>query len=342
MTATNRDLTVDGVGNTTISGTLTTGTGALTKTGTGTLILSGANTYTGATAINAGVVNIQNATALGTTAGGVTVASGTALELQGGITIGAEALSISGTGVASNGAVRNISGANTWGGTVTLTGASEIQSDAGTLVLSAANAVTAANQDLTVDGLGSTSISGTITTGTGVLTKSNTGTLTLSGANTFTGAAAINAGVVNIQNATALGTAAGGVTVATGAALELQGGITVGAEALSLTGTGVGSNGAVRNISGANTWGGTVTLAGASEIQSDAGTLALSAANAVTATNQNFTVDGAGNTTISGTLTTGTGTVTKTGTGTLTLSGANTYTGATTVSAGVEIGRAHV
>ena len=54
----------------------------------------------------------------------------------------------------------------------------------------------------------------------------------------------------------------GGVTVASGAALELQGGITVGAEALSINGTGVGANGALRNISGNNTWGGTVTLAG--------------------------------------------------------------------------------
>ena len=87
--------------------------GTLTKAGTGTWILTGANTYTTATSITAGVLNARNATALGTTAGGVTVSSGAALELQGGITIGAEALSITGTGVSSNGALRNISGTNT-------------------------------------------------------------------------------------------------------------------------------------------------------------------------------------------------------------------------------------
>jgi hypothetical protein len=40
--------------------------------------------------------------------------------------------------------------------------------------------------------------------------------------------------VLNIQNATALGTTGGSTTVASGAALQLQGGISVGAEALTL------------------------------------------------------------------------------------------------------------
>ena len=50
---------------------------------------------------------------------------------------------------------------------------------------------------------------------------------------------------------------------------------TAGLEALTLNGTGVTSNGALRNVSGANTYGGAITLASASEIQSDAGTLSL-------------------------------------------------------------------
>jgi autotransporter-associated beta strand protein len=82
--------------STTYSGVLS-GTGTiLTKTGTGTLALSGANTYTGVTNVNAGILNIQNNTALGTTAGGTVVAAGAKLQLQNGITVTGEALTLNG------------------------------------------------------------------------------------------------------------------------------------------------------------------------------------------------------------------------------------------------------
>ncbi len=68
------------------------------KTGTSTLTLSGANTYVGAMTVTAGVLNIQNNTALGTIAGSTSVASGSTLQIQNNITVGAEALSIAGTG----------------------------------------------------------------------------------------------------------------------------------------------------------------------------------------------------------------------------------------------------
>jgi fibronectin-binding autotransporter adhesin len=306
----------------------------LTKQGAGTLMLSGANTYTGTTTVSAGVLNIRNATALGSIASGTTVSSGAAMEIQGGITVGAEPLNITSTGISSNGALRNISGDNTWGGTITLAGNTTIQSDAGSLTLNASNAITATNRSLTLEGLGSGTISGTITTGSGTLTKNDAGTWTLSGVNTYSGATTVSAGVLNIQNAQGTGTTAGGVTVSSGAALQLQGGITVGAEILSLNGTGISNDGALRNISGDNTWRGTITLAGTTSIQSDAGNLTLNAANAITGTNWSLTLEGLGSGTISGTITTGTGTLTKNDAGTWTLSGANTYTGATTISAG--------
>ncbi|MEI7563970.1 MAG: autotransporter-associated beta strand repeat-containing protein, partial [bacterium] len=117
--------------------------------------------------------------------------------------------------------------------------------------------------------------------------------------------------------------------------MQIQDGITVGAEALTLNGTGIGSTGALRNISGTNVWQGVVTLASAARINSDAGSLTFNtAASNITGTNQNLTLGGAGNGTIATTITTGTGNLTKDGSGTWTLSGANIYTGGTIVNGG--------
>src|SRR5206468_37198 len=101
------------------------------------------NTYAGLTTVSNGILSISHGSALGTTAAGTTVSSGASLELKGNIAVGAEALSITGTGFGGTGALRNLSGNNSYGGTVTLTGAARIQSDAGTLTLNASNAITA-------------------------------------------------------------------------------------------------------------------------------------------------------------------------------------------------------
>ncbi|MEI6072621.1 MAG: autotransporter-associated beta strand repeat-containing protein, partial [Verrucomicrobiae bacterium] len=538
-------LTLGGSKNGSIASIIGTGAGTLTKQDGGIWTLTGANTYTGATTISVGVLNIQNATALGTTAAGTTVAVGAALQLQNSITVGAEALTLNGAGINNDGALRNISGTNIWQGTVTLGSAARINSDSGSLTFNtAANSITGAF-NLTLGGAGNGTVGGTITIGAGTLTKDGAGIWTLSGANTYTGATTVNGGllqlnvaeiantsgplgkqlaaaantivlqggglqftsnntndysgrlqladgftgtidtngqnvafataigvgtlksgaltkagtgtltltgnntyngktlvsagtlalganlalqnsaidtsgagnitlsvttptfggligstdlttvitsgyssvtaltlnpsagisnsysgviaegaagmtltksgagtqilsgantyngtttvsvgVLNIQNATALGTTANGTSVTSGAALQIQNNITVGAETLALNGTGIASNGALRNISGDNIWQGTVTLGSAARINSDSGSLTFNtAANSITGT-QNLTLGGAGNGTIAGTITTSTGTLTKDGAGTWTLSGANTYTGTTTISGG--------
>jgi fibronectin-binding autotransporter adhesin len=325
-TAATNDLTISAI---------ITGANNIIKDGAGQLALSGSNTYTGTTTINAGTVSLQNNAGLGATNGGTTVASGAALELQGGLTVTGEALGLSGTGVGNNGALRNVSGTNTWTGVTTLNAATEIQSDAGRLNLS--GNVTAANQNLTVDGAADTAISGVVGLGSGTVTKNGSGNLFLSESNTYTGATAVNAGVLNIQNNNALGATNSGTTVASGAVLELQGGITVTNEALTVSGTGIGNNGALRNISGTNTWGGAVTLATNTEFQTDAGRLVVS--GAITSTNQGLTIDGAGNTTLSGPISLVAGPITKAGAGTLTISGSNSSSGLLSVTGGkLEVG----
>jgi fibronectin-binding autotransporter adhesin len=64
-------------GTTTISGTIQNGTGGLIKNGPGTLVLTGANTYTGATVLNAGVTLANNTSGNALTA--TTVNSGAIL-----------------------------------------------------------------------------------------------------------------------------------------------------------------------------------------------------------------------------------------------------------------------
>ena len=54
---------------------------ALAKQGPGTLVLAGANSYTGATTVSLGILNVESAAALGTVAGTTTVASGASLQV---------------------------------------------------------------------------------------------------------------------------------------------------------------------------------------------------------------------------------------------------------------------
>jgi fibronectin-binding autotransporter adhesin len=268
----------------------------LSKLGTGTLTLSGANTYSGATTVSAGVLNIQHATALGNTATGTSVASGAALQIQGDIAVGAEALTLSGLGVGgSGGALRNISGANSYGGAITLAAATRINADAGTLTLANTGTLTGSGFDLTLGGSGDILVDRSIATGSGNLIKDGTGTVTLNAANSFTGTTTISAGTLRLGVANALdSTSAIFINNAAGALLDLNGFDVV-----------------LGSLAGGGTAGGGVSLSTTS-----------------------LTVGGDNTSTSFASNLTGTGGLTKVGTGTFTLTQANAYTGLTTVSAG--------
>ena len=199
-----KTLTIDGTGNTKITGVVSNGTFA--KAGTGTVTLTGINTFTTAATVTAGILNIQNNTALGTTAGGTTVSSGATLQLQNNITVGAEALTISGAGASGqNGALVNVSGTNNYGGLLTLGAATTISSDSGTLNLTNTGIITGSGFGLTLTGSGNGSISSIIGTVTGSLTMSGSGTWTLSGVNTYTGGTNIDGGILALGSSGALG-----------------------------------------------------------------------------------------------------------------------------------------
>ena len=281
-----------------------------------TLTLSGDNTYTGGTNVSAGYLQSGSSSGASPPTSGpfgtatVTVASGAVLDVNG-QTVG-NAINLSGTGISENGALINSHAtAATISGDITLAAHTSV---------GGAHAVT---------------LSGAIS-GTGInFTKVGASTYTLSGNNTYTGLTTISNGVIAITHNNALGTTAGTTTVASGAALHLSNNITV-AEAITIGGTGISTNGAIRNVADSNTLSGLITLAADAEIQIDTGTtLALNVAsgNAITGT-FNLTMDSVGTSSIADPIATSTGNLTKTGAGTLTLSGTNTYTGDTTISAG--------
>lgn len=293
----------------------------LTKEGFGKLGLLGNNSYGGLTDIQEGIVVAGNPRALGKnpTNGGLNtiVTVGTALELQSDVEL--EPVQLFGNGFLFNGhftgAMRNISGNNTFTGPITLMTNSTFGVDSGTTLTIGAKG-----------GLGGT---GSITDGgsnTFNVTKELTGTLVFASANTYDGLTAVNQGALRVQHASGLGSTISGTDVLDGAQIQMQGGITVTGEVLNLTGTGIVGTGAMFNTAGNNTWKGQVVLS------TMPGFLPSSAPNAAVSfgvldVDDTLTIDGV----IDEAVPTG---LLKVGLGTLLLKQANTYTGTTYASNG--------
>ncbi len=279
----NGTLTFNRTDDVTFSGDIT-GSGNVTKLGSNTLTLGGNNSHTGATTVSAGALRVTSVTALGTTATGTTVVSDAALELSGGVAVGAEVLTLNGTGVSIGGALRNVSGASSYAGGIVLASDSRINSDASTLTLS--GGITGAARSVAFGGAGDIAVTGAIATTSGAVSKDGSGTLTLSGVNTYTSVTAINAGTVAVSGGSAIADA-GAVSIADapGAIFKLNASETIG----SLSGGG--STGGSVNLQ-ANTltvgdgtstsFAGTITGIGGILTKQGNGTLTVSGANSYT------------------------------------------------------------
>ncbi len=312
-------------GNLTVGGNIGGGAVSLSVSGGGILVLGGTSTFSGGVSLNpttpgSGNVEATSNGALGTgtvsigTAGGVTTAL---LYLSGDITI-SNLITIMGRASSNLPAIENLLGNNTISSTVTLTNSANTNYEFftlhGILTFSAANSINVSSSGLAGIWLkgtgGSGVISGTITQGTSTLgitqNPFNSVSWTFSGANTFSGGMTLTSGILNINNATALGT--GTFAINGGTIDNTSGG------SITLSNNNV------------QTWGGDFTFTGTNALNLGTGAVTLSANRQVTDSASTLTEGG---------IVSGAFSLTKAGAGTLVLTGANTYSGGTTINAGI-------
>ncbi len=329
-------LTIAGLGSANFSGAIS-GSGGLTiNSGIGNQTLSGANTYTGPTTITSGILTVSGGSAINDS--GTVIANGIFslagnetignLAGSGSVVLGANTLTIAGSGSTNFGGVisgtggvtvnsgtgnQTLSGANTYTGPTTIT--------AGTLTASGGSAIrnsgaVVANGTFNLassETIGSLAGSGSVTLGANTLTITDSDSTTFSGAISGTGGVTINDGAapgnafIN-QRFTGANTYTGPTTITSGT-------LTVGG------GSAINDAGAV--VIDSN---GLLLLADGEAI----GSLAGSGSVTMTSASTILTIAGSDTTTFSGRIG-GSGGLTLSGSGTQTLSGVNAYIGPTTI-----------
>jgi autotransporter-associated beta strand protein len=335
------------------SGTLGSSTGSLTLYASTLLDLGSTTQTVGAVSIQG--ATIQNGTLNGTSFnisgtstvqntnlnGGFITISGTS-NIQGG-TLKSSSFVISGTStiganltgttnlLLNSGSNLVMTGQGSYTGTTTINGTLQVGnggtsgslgtggivgSSSGTLIYDRSDTYTEANK-----------ISGTLG-----LQQIGAGTLVLAGTNTFTGTINIQSGAIDIANGNALGSTSNVINVSSGAALQLQGGVTIN-NSINIAGSGISSKGSIENISGSNTITTPIVLNSASTIGSDSGTLTINSLTPILGSGT-LTFIGSGNGIVTSNINVGTSSVIKDGAGTWSLTGNSNYSGATIIDNG--------
>ena len=172
--------------------------------GMGKTVLAGANTFTGATQISSGEVEVAHSSALGTGSSATTVLYNGTLRLTGGISLD-KIVNLNGFGVNGMGALVNTSGINEITQKVTVVQPSRINSESGTLIFKAADgttdAINASGTGATTafGGSGDITIQGRLNAAANTISKDGAGTLTFAGTQIFTAAVTPTAGTVHLD-----------------------------------------------------------------------------------------------------------------------------------------------
>ncbi|MCA9268187.1 MAG: autotransporter-associated beta strand repeat-containing protein, partial [Planctomycetales bacterium] len=315
---------IGGAGDMTLSGVLSNGgvgsNGGFTKIGAGTLTLSGANTYAGVTTFESGVVNATALSnygvsgSLGNRSAAQDVPTNIGLLFRGGTL-----QYTGGTATSTDRAIR----VSTVGGAF-LDASGSVPTATMSFTRTAASPdfyENSGNRQITFTGTntGANTFAMPIQSTGGLTTvnKTGSGRWVLTGASTYSGPTNIQAGVLQIENSTALGAGTFSTNdwtvISNGASLHLNGNLAV-TEHFRLQGNGADGLGAIRSLSG---------------------TSSISQAMGLDGTTQ-FGVDAGSQLTIVNTIYSAVGTpgLTKSGLGTLILSGANSYNGGTNINGG--------
>ena len=189
-----------------IDGSFGIASGSVNKSGSGNVTIATANSYTGATTVNAGTLTLSGAGTLGATTAGLTLTGGT-------VDLGSTSQTV---------------------GSLTI-------ADKGLGVNDATTAAVIQNGTLTASGLSATrssanaEISSSLNLGTGSVSKSGSSILTLSGTTTYTGSTTINGGTLALSNLGSLGSTSGimfsGGSLDLGTTSQTTTGITISAAA---------------------------------------------------------------------------------------------------------------
>ncbi|MBN8419765.1 MAG: autotransporter-associated beta strand repeat-containing protein [Verrucomicrobia bacterium] len=322
--------------------------------GNATWLLTGANTYTGATTVSSGVLqiggsNLESAiivgahatlelnglnTRIGSLAGSGTVQnnSTTAATLttsgNNSSTIFSGVIQDGGTGALSlvkeGSGTFTLTGTNTYAGTTTIS-AGELQIGSGGTTGTLGTGEVINNASLIINRSDALTIANVIS-GSGVFTQAGAGTTTLTGDNSYSGSTTLNAGGLSVSVL-----ANGGVNSNLGASSNAAGNLVLNGGTLQYTGAAtstdrlfsVGSSGGTLDASGSGAVNFTNT--GSMDFNSQSGirTLTLTGTNTGGNTLAALIADNGGATVL-----------TKWGAGTWVLTGANSYTGTTTISEG--------
>lgn len=299
------------------------GTTSVNKNGPGTWYLTGNNSYGGVTTLNGGILNVASISNFGVNS---SIGNRTSDASGGQVGIVFAGGTLQYTGSTAQSTNRAIRVSTVGGGTIDASGSNP----SATLSFTAASSpdffVNGGNRSLTFTGTntGNNTFSMAIQSigGNTAVNKNGVGTWVFNGNSTYTGQTNINAGTLRIQTSTALG--AGGfdgisnTNVKSGATLEIDGSLTL-AEHFHFAGSGVGSTGAVKVLSGNST----ITTDGALDNDGTQNVTMSVASGASLSFNAPLYSEAA---VVAG--------ITKIGAGLLTYNGNTTYTGATLINDG--------